>query len=1079
MELMEETLIIFGNGESTTSNTKAHIGELEAIVCNDNQLTDDLVAIHPIVDAGYDIHFSSKGGMVNKPSDGHSFPILRDGLKWMINLEELKEIKIKRKPIYCNTVSIANQVLRLHERMGHPATEAMCTAISFGAWKNTKITAEQVRRVMKQNSCLPCLLAKKNKPVIPHPEKNNLSDLKIGELLSGDIIGKIQPATRDGDIYFYLFVDKRSGYMRAYTSKTKDGFVTALGNAISYFEDFGHKVKAFRSDSEQIMKWGPVKQLLESKGVQMQQSLPYAHYQNLVERYVQTIVKAVSTVLHGQSLLKANLWDHALFYVINCKNSTPNSKTGRETPSQMVTGIKHLDLQRENLFSFGELVIVRNIERTWKFDLKNDVALYLGHPKGTVNGGTVYYPFINKVAERADLTPANISENIYKQYYSTRYEIKELSTSKRLSELFANLEDEVETEDAVRFSTRLMDEDEIPNEITQQMNKKNASSKSIEAVEMMKHLPQELRDNFELLWNNHYKKDVNKPVPTDRVTCSIVSGRYVAALAVKEMKLKVKDVLKTQHSAKWIEAINIEVNSLINNFKCLIPEEINHERDYDCIHATIDLKVKYLDETTIDKYKARVCGCGNELVRNAAYTNETYSPTVAQLTHSVMLQLAIFDQMHMCSIDTVGAFLYQEYPESLKPLYVILPKAVAEVCNLNPKATYRVKKYIYGLPDSGRAYYIAYRDHLINSGYMMTTADPCLFIRLTKEIRTYVWIHVDDTIAASTHESEFTCLKNNLEQKFKITINGFTKHLGINIDHLESGAVKLRQRKLLGSLFEEYPPTGRKANQPQRISRNDASNAVDDQGNQPCDQREYLHLLGMLNYISHTRPDISTALSYAATKNTNPTTANFDELLLVVDYLWQTKEKGLILHPAPYKNAPLTLICHVDASYLAHEDAKSHTGYCLSFGKFGSFYSKSSKQKLVATSSTHAEIRALYMLVLDIIYIVHLCEEVGRPIDLPAIVFEDNQPVIDLTKTLSSKITRSKHFLMLIEFLREQVVEGLIELHKIPTESNTADLLTKLIVGKTFTIKAMHLLGEMGMSLNVNESFNELNYDKD
>jgi len=251
---------------------------------------------------------------------------------------------------------------------------------------------------------------------------------------------------------------------------------------------------------------------------------------------------------------------------------------------------------------------------------------------------------------------------------------------------------------------------------------------------------------------------------------------------------------------------------------------------------------------------------------------------------------------------------------------------------------------------------------------------------------------------------------------------------------------------------------------------------VDDQGNQPCDQREYLHLLGMLNYISHTRPDISTALSYAATKNTNPTKANFDELLLVVDYLWQTKEKGLILHPASYKNAPLTLICHVDASYLAHEDAKSHTGYCLSFGKFGSFYSKSSKQKLVATSSTHAEIRALYTLTLDIIYIVHLCEEVGRPIDLPAVVFEDNQPVIDLTKTLSSKITRSKHFLMLIEFIREQVMEGLIELRKIPTESNVADLLTKLIVGKTFTTKAMHLLGEMGMSLNMNESSDELNF---
>jgi hypothetical protein len=40
-------------------------------------------------------------------------------------------------------------------------------------------------------------------------------------------------------------------------------------------------------------------------------------------------------------------------------------------------------------------------------------------------------------------------------------------------------------------------------------------------------------------------------------------------------------------------------------------------------------------------------------------------------------------------------------------------------------------------------------------------------------------------------------------------------------------------------------------------------------------------------------------------------------------------------------------------------------------------------------------------------------------------------------------------------------------------------LLTKLIVGKTFTTKAMHLLGEMGMSLDVNESYDELNFEQE
>ena len=95
----------------------------------------------------------------------------------------------------------------------------------------------------------------------------------------------------------------------------------------------------------------------------------------------------------------------------------------------------------------------------------------------------------------------------------------------------------------------------------------------------------------------------------------------------------------------------------------------------------------------------------------------------------------------------------------------------------------------------------------------------------------------------------------------------------------------------------------------------------------------------------------------------------------------------------------------MDASDLAHKDAKSHTDYCMSLGRFGSFYAKSIKQKLVAKSSTHVKMRALFTLVLDIIFTVHLCEEIGRPIALPAIVFEDNQPVTDLSKTLGGKIT--------------------------------------------------------------------------
>ena len=84
------------------------------------------------------------------------------------------------------------------------------------------------------------------------------------------------------------------------------------------------------------------------------------------------------------------------------------------------------------------------------------------------------------------------------------------------------------------------------------------------------------------------------------------------------------------------------------------------------------------------------------------------------------------------------------------------------------------------------------------------------------------------------------------------------------------------------------------------------------------------------------------------------------------------------------------------------------------------------KQTLMTTSSTHAEMRALYQAILEIIYVINLCDELGRPIELPAIVMEDNQPVIDLTKDLSKRSKKYNHFLMLINYVREQVESGLI-----------------------------------------------------
>jgi hypothetical protein len=61
--------------------------------------------------------------------------------------------------------------------------------------------------------------------------------------------------------------------------------------------------------------------------------------------------------------------------------------------------------------------------------------------------------------------------------------------------------------------------------------------------------------------------------------------------------------------------------------------------------------------------------------------------------------------------------------------------------------------------------------------------------------------------------------------------------------------------------------------------------------------------------------------------------------------------------------------------------------------------------------------------------------------------------------------------------MREQLLEGLIELKKTPTKQNVAVMLTKHIVSRVFTIKAMHLLDEMGIDLDPNMNNNDLIYE--
>jgi hypothetical protein len=181
------------------------------------------------------------------------------------------------------------------------------------------------------------------------------------------------------------------------------------------------------------------------------------------------------------------------------------------------------------------------------------------------------------------------------------------------------------------------------------------------------------------------------------------------------------------------------------------------------------------------------------------------------------------------------------------------------------------------------------------------------------------------------------------------------------------------------------------------------------------------------------------AVSFAGTKSSSPTDRDLSDLYYTVEYLRATEDPGHILHPSTLNT--LRLYCEVDASYLLHPDSKGHTGYTISFnGTTGTFYNRSVKQTAVATSSTHAEARAIFTLAKEINFIIALCQELRIPLELPAIMMEDNSAVVTMSNNDTGYAKKCKHFLMVINYVKEQIDLGQIEAHSRHAHEASTDI---------------------------------------
>jgi hypothetical protein len=192
------------------------------------------------------------------------------------------------------------------------------------------------------------------------------------------------------------------------------------------------------------------------------------------------------------------------------------------------------------------------------------------------------------------------------------------------------------------------------------------------------------------------------------------------------------------------------------------------------------------------------------------------------------------------------------------------------------------------------------------------------------------------------------------------------------------------------------------------------------------------------------------------------TNKDFNALLRVLAYLYDTQELGLILK-APSSPTDIVLQVWSDASYATHSDGRSHTGYgfTLAGTDSGLFFSRSTKQTNVTLSSTQSELYAAVEATKDTVWFRDLLEEIGFPQEEPTPVCVDNESLITLASDFSGNHKRVKHFLVRLNFLIDLVDQKVITFVKVHTDVNTVDGLTKPLGPTQFIPKRMQLLGSI------------------
>lgn len=997
-------------------------------------------------------------------------------------------------------VADAQAARNLMKALGYPSTSDMIDMLTTGKVVNTKITAHDLRRALD----------------IYGPD---LSSLKGKTTQRRGVIVRVEPVckpseteqTLHADVMFvageafFIVVAKPLAYtMVRHLANGRNASMLgeALTGVVSELQTHGFTASTLLTDGE----GGLIKSrdVIDKLGLKLNPTGPAQHVP-VVERKIRTVKERMRAILSGLPFnLPVNLLSYLVQYAVTKVNMAPSClRPDKASPRELFSGRK-VDARTDLHVAFGDYAQCKApYVQSNAMDSRTEAAIALG-PTGNLQGSARFFLLTtHKVVTRDRWTPLPCPDSVVahmnalcavgkrggvaKDPIVSRGRVEILATeapdinvptpamttpdpSRHPSDPTPAAQEEVRlfNDAAPAFSP------EPANETTPPSMQQTAASRLLpDATPHMPEEPSLLNDMAPVPSqvpgaNEAVVQATETPSSATQATAQVDHATPARRYPLRDRSgahrayhLTVKQAA-TQFGHATEDAVAAEIQQMLD-LKVWEPVRfgsLTAEQRASTIWSSIFLKEKKRADGSFDKLKARLVASGNQ--QDRSLYESVSSPTVT-LTHVLLgAGIAAEERRRVCTADIVGAYL--KVPMSGPAVHVRLPAFVANVlCTLRPElqplrlkdGTIVVKllKAMYGCVESSKLLFQRIQTTLQAAGFKPNPHDECVLNHGQGATQCTIHLYVDDLLITSRDEAAITSVLDTLAAVFgpiKATHGPRHDYLGMTLDFSTPGECRLAMEGFVQELLEGCDARCYSTPAASYLHEFRASSPL-----LPASEARQFHtnVAKLLYLAKRTRPDVLLVASFLATRVREATEDDEKKLARALGYLRGTADFALTLRFRGVEKVE----AFVDASYAIHADKKSQTGGLFSAGG-GCFGATSSKQKIVAKSSTEAELIAASDFSGEIISLKAFLKEQGYEVK-PITVWQDNMSTLTLIARGGQASKRSKHIDVRYFYLKDRVAIGdLLFQHK-PAGQMTADILTKPLSGELFKTLRRKLLG--------------------